>query len=246
MIKIAIIGYGQMGKLIEKLAPENGCEVVSIIDPLLDTRISYKSLSNADVCLEFTNPQTAVENIKKIAEFGKNIVTGTTGWFDKLDEVKKLVKEKNIGFVYGANFSLGMNLFFKIVDSTSELMGKIKEYDLYGMEMHHNRKKDSPSGTAKILSNIVLKNTENKDTVQFDRLNRKIKDNEFHFASLRAGSIPGSHIIGFDSNADTIELVHSARNRDGLALGAIKAAKWIADKKGFYNFSEVFTEIIRS
>jgi 4-hydroxy-tetrahydrodipicolinate reductase len=244
MIKLAIIGYGQMGKLIEQLAPEHNFEVVSIIDPLLGNEISEESLSKAEVCIEFTTPDVAFENIQKICKLGKNLVVGTTGWLDKLEAVQKLVQQNKIGMVYGSNFSLGMNLFFQMVNFTTKLMNKMDNYEVFGLELHHKKKKDSPSGTAKILSDIVLKNTDNKTSVQFDKLDRKIEKNEFHFGSIRAGNIPGTHLIGFDSAADTIELKHTARNREGLAIGALKAAEWIIKRKGLYNFTEHFSEII--
>jgi 4-hydroxy-tetrahydrodipicolinate reductase len=244
MIKLAIIGYGQMGKLIEQLASEHNFEVVSIIDPLLGNEISEESLSGAEVCIEFTTPDVAFTNIRKICELGKNLVVGTTGWLDKLNAVQKLIQQNKVGMVYGSNFSLGMNLFFQMVNSTTKLMNKIENYDVFGLELHHNKKKDSPSGTSKILADIVLKNIDNKTSAQFEKLDRKIKKNEFHFGSIRAGNIPGTHHIGFDSAADTIELKHTARNRKGLALGALKAAEWISKRKGLYNFTEHFSEII--
>ena len=244
MTKLAIIGYGQMGKLIEELAPEYNFEVVSIIDPILGNNISEESLSKAEVCVEFTDPNKVFENIRIISKLGKNLVVGTTGWLTNLDAVQKLVQQNNIGMVYSSNFSLGMNLFFQIVNSTTKLMNKIENYDVFGLELHHNKKKDSPSGTAKILADIVLKNTDNKTSTQFEKLDREIEKNEFHFGSVRAGNIPGTHLIGFDSTADTIELKHTARNRNGLALGALKAAEWITKRKGLYNFTEYFSEII--
>jgi 4-hydroxy-tetrahydrodipicolinate reductase len=125
-------------------------------------------------------------------------------------------------------------------------MNPVKSYDVYGFESHHKLKKDSPSGTAKFLSEIILKNTDHKDKVTYEKLDRKIDTNEFQFSSLRAGNTPGTHIIGFDSEADTIELKHTARNRQGLAVGALLAAKWICGKKGFYNFSDIFQEIVNS
>ena len=137
-----------------------------------------------------------------------------------------------------------MNIFFKIVDYATKLTSKIQDYDIYGLEKHHMQKVDSPSGTAKILTDIVLKNSSIKDTAQFDKIDRKIKENEFHFASIRAGHIFGEHTIGLDSSADQITLSHQLKNRSGLAMGAILAAKWIAHKKGFYNFSEIFEDII--
>ncbi|RLC56361.1 MAG: hypothetical protein DRH89_05860 [Candidatus Cloacimonadota bacterium] len=139
---------------------------------------------------------------------------------------------------------MGMNLFFSIIKSTAKLMNYAEEYDLYGLEMHHKKKKDSPSGTAKVLSEIILKNIDRKTLAKYEKLNRKIEKNEFHFASVRSGYIPGMHSISFDSESDTIELKHTARNRNGLAMGTIKAAKWINDKTGFYNFTNKLNEII--
>ena len=244
MLKIALIGYGQMGKLIEQLAPQNGCEIVAIIDPLLGNEITAETVADADVCIEFSTPDTAFSNIKKLIELGKNVVTGTTGWFDELDKIKLMAEKKGTGFIYGSNFSIGMNLFFSIIESATKLMNKVEDYDLYGLEMHHKKKKDSPSGTAKVLSDIILKNIDRKTKSQYEKFDRKIENNEFHFCSVRSGNIPGTHSISFDSEADTIELKHTARNRNGLAVGAIKAAKWINNKTGFYNFTENLNEII--
>ena len=244
MLKIALIGYGQMGKLIEQIAQNNDCEIVAIIDPLLGNEITAETITDADVCIEFSTPDAAFGNIKKLIELGKNVVSGTTGWYDKLDKIKLMVEKKGTGFIYGSNFSIGMNLFFSIVESTAKLMNQAKDYDLYGLEMHHNKKKDSPSGTAKVLSEIILKNIDRKTLAKYEKLNRKIEKNEFHFASVRSGDIPGMHSISFDSESDTIELKHTARNRNGLALGTIKAAKWINDKTGFYNFTNKLNEII--
>jgi len=243
MLKIALVGYGQMGKLIEQLAPQNDCEIVAIIDPLLDNEINAETVADANVCIEFSTPDAAFENIKKLIELGKNIVTGTTGWYNDLDKIKLMVEKKGIGFIYASNFSVGMNLFFSIVESTAKLMNQAEEYDLFGLEMHHKKKKDSPSGTAKVLSKIILENIDRKTKTQYEKLDRKIEKNEFQFASIRSGNIPGMHSISFDSEADTIELKHTARNRNGLALGAIKSAKWINNKTGFYNFADKLNEI---
>ena len=244
MLKIALIGYGQMGKLIEQIAQNNDCEIVAIIDPLLGNEITTKTITDADVCIEFSTPDAAFGNIKKLIELGKNVVSGTTGWYDKLDKIKLMVEKKGTGFIYGSNFSVGMNLFFSIIESTAKLMNQAEDYDLFGLEVHHKHKKDSPSGTAKILSEIILKNIDRKTKVQYEKLNRKIEKDEFHFASIRFGEIPGTHSISFDSEADTIDIKHTARNRNGLALGAIKTAKWINDKTGFYNFTNKLNEII--
>ena len=243
MKKLAIIGYGQMGKMIEQLAPSYDFEVVAIIDLNSEKTKSGQNLEKADVCVEFTAPEAAFSNIRKLIGLKKNIVVGTTGWFDHLKEAEELVKLQQTGLVYGSNFSIGMNIFYRLTEEATKLMNSFQDYDVFGWESHHKLKKDSPSGTAKTLSNIVLKNTDQKEKAIFDKLDRQIENNEFHFASLRSGSIPGTHLIGFDSEADTIELKHTARNRQGLAGGALLAARWICGKKGFYNFSDVFRDI---
>ncbi|MCF7858439.1 MAG: 4-hydroxy-tetrahydrodipicolinate reductase [Candidatus Cloacimonetes bacterium] len=244
MLKIAIIGYGQMGKLVEKLASQNKFEIVAKIDPLLGTEINDQTVAKADVCIEFSTPTAAPENLKKLIKLGKNVVTGTTGWHEDLPVIEKLVESNATGLIYGSNFSIGMNLFFSLIDSAAKLMNKAKDYDLYGLEMHHNKKQDSPSGTAKVLSDIILQNIDRKNISQFEKLDRKIKANEFHFASIRSGDIPGLHLIGFDAAEDTIELKHNAKNRNGLALGAIKAAEWINQKTGIYNFKDIYEQIL--
>lgn len=242
-MNIALVGYGQMGKLLDELAPDFDLNVVAKVDPQLKTDLASPKLSKAEVCIEFTNPESAFSNIKKLATNRKNIVVGTTGWIGKIAEVKKLVEKFEIGLVYGANFSVGMNLFFQIVKSSAKLIAQT-DYDPFGWEMHHKKKQDSPSGTAKVLSQIILENFPAKKVAQYEKLDRKIKTNEFHFASLRAGNIPGTHTIGFDSEADTIELRHTARNRKSFALGALMAVKWIASRKGLYKFSDIFPQIL--
>ncbi len=245
MINVALIGYGKMGKILQDLAPKYDIKIVAKIDPVkFGNRINEKTVRDADVCIDFTTPAAVLENIKKLATLKKNMVIGTTGWLDNIENVKKIISENNLGFIYSSNFSLGMNIFFKIVDYATKLTANISEYDIYGVEKHHKNKLDSPSGTAKMLTDIVLKNNKTKTIPQYDRVNGKIKENELHFVSIRAGSIFGEHTIALDSDADSITLSHNLKNRNGLAIGALLAAKWIADKKGFYNFSEIFEEII--
>ena len=243
-MKIAIIGYGQMGKLLESLAAANDIEVVAIIDPKLNNEISAETISEADVCIDFTLPSTAVDNAEKIAKLGKNLVIGTTGWLSELPKIREIATENKVGIIYGSNFSVGMNTFFHIVENAAKLANSLDKYDLFGYELHHNKKQDSPSGTAKTLTDIVLKNINRKEQAQFDKLDRKIQENEFHFASIRSGNIPGTHVIGFDSTADTIELKHTARNREGFAIGALKAANWINNKQGIYDFKNIFFEML--
>ena len=247
-MNIAIIGYGKMGHEIEKISKAKGINVVSVIDPD-DTNASYreindKSMQNVDVCVDFTTPDTVINNIKKIAIFKKNIVVGTTGWYGHIDEVKSIVKKNGIGLIYASNFSIGVNIFFKIIEDAAKIIDKVDAYDVYGYELHHNKKIDSPSGTAKTIGEILTKNIKRKNKMVFDKIDRKIESNQLHFASVRAGSIPGTHIVGFDSSADTIELTHTARNREGFALGAIIAAEWIKNKKGFYDINHMMKNIV--
>lgn len=245
MLKIALIGYGQMGKMLEQMATSYQMQIVSIIDPELGNEICEETIGNADVCIDFTLPSTVLANIKKVAALGKNMVVGTTGWQDQINEVSQLVKDNGIGLIYGSNFSPGMNMFFQVVKQAASLFNNLDDYDVYGLEYHHKRKVDSPSGTAKVLSDIILNEVDRKSEAQFDKLDRKVKAEEFHLVSVRAGEIPGTHIIGFDSEADSIELKHTTRNRNGLAKGALTAAKWINGKSGIYDFSHSFEEIIR-
>lgn len=241
MTKIALIGYGKMGKMIQDMAAQYDCEVVSIIDPNhpdCEKVINPATLKDADVCIEFSHPSCVMDNIRQICACKRNLVVGTTGWSDKLSEVKQMVETAEVGMVYGSNLSIGMNLFYEIVAKAAEVFAGYDEYDVYGLELHHRQKADSPSGTARELSNILLNSIHNKSKAQYEKLDRKILPEELHFASVRAGFIPGTHTIGFDSEADIIELTHRVRNRTGFALGALKAAIWIAGTKGLYTFQD--------
>ena len=233
-MNIAIIGYGKMGHKIEKIAKSKGINVASVIDPnennAIHKDINEQSMRNVDVCIDFTKPNAVINNIQKIAKFRKNIVVGTTGWHDGLAEAQKIVKQSKIGFIYASNFSIGVNIFFKIIEDAAKIINKVEDYDIYGYELHHSKKIDSPSGTAKTISDILTKNIQRKK--------------ELNFASVRVGFIPGTHVVGFDSSADTIELKHTARNREGFALGAIMAAQWINGKKGFYNVNDMVESIL--
>ncbi len=233
-----------MGRMLERLAPDSGCEVVAVIDPFHPERpseITNESLKDASVCIEFTQPDAVLKNIEAIAACGRNMVIGTTGW--NIADVE--VDAERLGMVYGSNFSVGMNAMYMIVEAAAKVMNALPEYDPYGYELHHKLKKDSPSGTAKILSEILLRNIDRKQRCQFEKLDRKVEADELHFSSIRAGSIPGEHVIGFDSAADSIRIVHTARNREGLAMGALKAANWIDGKTGIHDFRDIFLELAR-
>ncbi len=245
MLNIALIGYGKMGRMLHSLAEANGCCVKAIIDPALpehSARIEADVLREVEVCLDFTHPDMVMDNIRQLAALQKNMVIGTTGWYEQMDEVKKLAAEHRIGIVYGANFSIGMNIFDRILAHATDLMDKFRAYDVWGLEMHHNQKADSPSGTAIQLANTIIKHHGVKEKAVFEKVDYVIRPEELHFASVRSGSIPGVHRIGFDSDADSITLEHSIRNRSGLALGALEAALWVQGKKGFYSFNQMMDE----
>ena len=248
MIKIGLVGYGKMGKQIACLMQTKGLIPAVIIDPYAEgataKEITKDSINGVDVIIDFSSPDVIMENIKKYAQLGINAVIGTTGWFDKIDEVKELTENK-IGLIWSGNFSLGVNLYFKIIEYASKLIGNLAadSYDPMVHEFHHNQKKDSPSGTAIMIADLVKAGFETKSSIVTQMLDRKREDNELHVSSTRGGYIPGTHIVMYDSLVDTIELKHTARSRDGFVSGAVTAALWIAGKKGFYNFSEIFNTI---
>lgn len=247
-MNIAVIGYGKMGHEIEKVA-QNKCISVIRIDPNAEgsdfREINSESIEGIDVCVDFSHPDAVIRNIEKVAKFKKNIVVGTTGWYNSIDKVKKIVKDTGIGLIWSGNFSIGVNAYFKIIEQAAKIMNNIKDYDVFVHEFHHSQKADSPSGTAVMIGKIITENIERKNKVVTEELKRKIEPNEVHISSTRGGSIPGTHIVGFDSAADTIELKHTARSRQGFAVGAVMAAQWIWGKKGFYDINDMMKSIVQ-
>ncbi|MCK9225446.1 MAG: 4-hydroxy-tetrahydrodipicolinate reductase [Candidatus Muirbacterium halophilum] len=247
-MKISLIGFGKMGKMIKEKAISHGHEISSIIDPFSEQAdfkdITSESVCDADVCIEFTNPDCALSNIKKLIMLDKHIVVGTTGWYKDINKIQAAIEKSSSGFVYGSNFSPGMHVFKKITDYSSKLFAKISDYDVAGIEIHHSEKIDSPSGTANVLSDIIIKNNPIKQRLLTNSIDRKVAAEEFQFTSVRTGKVPGIHKIMFDSDADTVEISHTARNREGFALGAIIAAEFINRKTGFYNIETIFDEIM--
>jgi len=233
MTKIALIGYGKMGKKIKELAPKAGLEIVAIINSR--KMITEEALKNADVCIEFSTPSAALENIKKLASLKKSMVIGTTGWYENLNQVKELIQQSDIGAVYAENFTVGIQMFTKIVERAAELLNHRPEYDVSIQEKHHNEKVDSPSGTALLLANTLLKTIERKKRVTSERP----KEDELLISAHRMGSVAGIHSVQIDSLSDTITLTHTAHSRDGFAMGALQAAKWLEGKKGFYHLKEI-------
>jgi 4-hydroxy-tetrahydrodipicolinate reductase len=231
-MRIALLGYGKMGKFVEEIALREGWTVgprLDVSDNIDGGGITQASMKGVDVAIEFSQPEAVLTNIEAAARAGVSIVVGTTGWSGQRSRVEQIVKDSGIGLIYAANFSLGMNLFFEIVDHAARIVGMMPQYDAFMSEEHHRAKKDAPSGTALNLLDLMRPHLSNP---------------KLDIACIRAGSIPGTHVIGFDSEADTILLEHRARSRQGFAEGAILAARWIAGKKGMYDFRQVFREIV--
>jgi 4-hydroxy-tetrahydrodipicolinate reductase len=245
-MNIALLGYGKMGKEIEKVAHEKGVAVKKIFtieNNLGSIGNTPQSLADVDVCIDFSIPTAVMENIKAVADCGKSIVLGTTGWYDKLKDVEKIVKEKKIGLLYSANFSLGMNIFYHLLAATSHLMDKYDCYDVSIQETHHKGKADSPSGTALSMGQIILQNIRRKKNVLTETSHKEINPEQLHITSNRIGYVVGQHSVIFDSEADSIEMIHTAKNRKGFALGAIMAAEWLKGKKGVFTMKDVITSL---
>ena len=237
-MNIAIVGFGSMGLKIKELAENRGHKIKVIIDPV-NPKATHKNIKEADLkdidlVLDFSSAKAVLENAKVCAYLKKNLVIGTTGWYESLPEIEKIAKENDIGILWSANFSIGVNMYYDIISKAAELINHYDEYDTWGTELHHKNKADSPSGTAKEIAKILLEKIERKNLVVYDKLDRKINPNEIHFSSTRGGAVNFSHTVGFDSVSDTITLTHSARDRGGYALGAIKAAEWLNGKKGVF------------
>jgi len=240
-MKIVLFGHGNMGSEIEKLINESSKhQIISINLEHVGDRIDEEKVRKADVVIDFTSPQVVVKNIKRVAALGKNMVVGTTGWYKNLDEVERIVAKNGIGLIYAQNFSVGANIFFQVVANAAKLMSKFGNYDVYGFEVHHTGKKDSPSGTALRIAKEIMGNFPAKSSIQTEKLDRQINPEELHFASIRGGRNPGFHQVVFDSSADSITLSHSAHNRRGFAEGALLAAEFILGKKGLFVFDDVF------
>jgi 4-hydroxy-tetrahydrodipicolinate reductase len=247
-MRIALVGYGSMGREVEKILRERGHSVSVRIDPVQKeadaAALTEETARASDMAIEFSLAETVMENVSACARFGLSMVTGTTGWYGKLDEARRIVEGANIGFLYGSNFSVGAHLFFALVAAATELSNPCPEYDLMGWEVHHKRKKDSPSGTALTLARIVTGKSARKKKIVTERLDRAPAADEMHFASVRGGEVPGTHTVLLDSAFDTIELTHRARSRGGFALGAVRAAEWLAGKKGFFEANDFIAELL--
>jgi len=219
-MKLAIVGYGKMGKLIEQLAPEYGFTIHARIDVNDD----IAKASGADVAIEFTTPEAAAGNIERLAALKVPIVVGTTGWLGERERVQAAIERNNTGLIWSPNFSIGVNVYFRLAQEAARLLAAEPSYGAWAWEIHHDTKKDAPSGT-------MLKLVEDMKAAGYPR--------NIDVSSNRAGRHPGTHEIGFDSAADTITIRHAARSREGFARGALKAAQWIVGKQGVFEFADV-------
>lgn len=240
---IGLIGYGKMGQEIERLAHQRHLSIGRVFtrqNPVWDA----EDLSQIDVLIDFSEAEAVRRNIEAAARAKVNVVEGTTGWYRSLEEIAQLVQASQIGVIYAPNFSLGVQLFFKIIEHAGKLFDHFPDYDLFVHEIHHSQKADSPSGTALQLGSILLKTIRRKRELLTERAASKIEASHLHVTSTRVGSVPGTHIVGFDSLADTIELTHIARSRAGFALGALTAAEWIVGKQGLFTMDDLLTQIL--
>ncbi len=229
-MKIALLGYGKMGQVIERIALERGHEIVLKKDEFN----TYEGLSTADVAIDFSVPMAAVDNISSCFHANVPVVSGTTGWLDRYDEMIALCKEKNGGFISSSNFSLGVNLFFGLNEYLAKMMSKIDGYNVTMEEIHHIHKLDAPSGTAISLAQGVIENSDFSSWTL-----EEAKQNEIHIEAVRTGEVPGTHTVTYDSGIDSIEIKHTAHNREGFALGAVVAAEWLAGKQGIFSMRDV-------
>jgi 4-hydroxy-tetrahydrodipicolinate reductase len=235
-MRIALIGYGKMGKMIEEIALHRGHEIVLKIHIDNTEEFTKDNISKADVAIEFTGPDSAYNNVKKCLDFGTPIVSGSTGWNDKIEEVKKYCLQMKGSFLHTSNFSIGVNIFFEINKLLAKLMVNQPDYNVTMKEIHHTEKKDAPSGTAVTLAEQIISNLPRKKS--WVNHPTSIKE-ELSIISERIDPAPGTHEIKYSSEIDDIEIIHTAHNRKGFALGAVLAAEFISDKKGTFSMKEV-------
>jgi 4-hydroxy-tetrahydrodipicolinate reductase len=230
-LQIAIVGYGKMGQMIARLAPQHGCKVLRTIHSAENSdgkSLERESLRSVDVAIEFTTPLAAPNNVRRLIEAGIATVVGTTGWFGELEEIRDLANKCHGSVVWGPNFSVGLHHFRQTVAEAAKRFAREENYGAWGWEIHHAAKRDSPSGTLLALAEEIARSGYHRPV---------------SLSANRAGAVPGTHEIGFDSPEDTITIRHEARGREGFARGALRAAQWLAGKKGFFEFREIADEL---
>jgi 4-hydroxy-tetrahydrodipicolinate reductase len=235
-MRIALIGYGKMGKAIEEIAIAHKHEIVLRISSSNQAQFTQENLRKADVAIEFTNPHSAFNNVKKCLECGVPVICGSTGWSDQMDAIKQIVDEGNGSFLYASNFSVGVNVFFEVNRKLASLMAAHKEYEVIVEEIHHTQKKDAPSGTAITLAEQILSHLKRKK-----QWINQLSDNpeDLEIISQRLDPTPGTHRVKYTSAIDDIEIIHTAHNRKGFAYGAVLAAEYIEGKTGVFSMKDV-------
>ncbi|MDC7225557.1 MAG: 4-hydroxy-tetrahydrodipicolinate reductase [Spirochaetales bacterium] len=244
-MNVLIVGYGRMGHMIESILRSRGHNIAGRVDP--SGAGDYESLrpdllKDADAVIEFALPSSIRENAEIYADAGVAAIVGTTGWDARRDEIKGVIEDRGGTYMWGSNFSIGAHMLFILAEKAAGLINSAIQYDIMVNEYHHKLKKDSPSGTALTIAEKIINKSELKSEIVTDRLDRAIEPHELHVGSVRGGAIPGTHTVTLDSTADTIEIKHTARNREGFALGSVLAAEWLQGKKGFFRVEDFISE----
>ncbi|MBC7915738.1 MAG: 4-hydroxy-tetrahydrodipicolinate reductase [Pyrinomonadaceae bacterium] len=243
-MKIALLGYGKMGRIIEQFALDRGHEVVLKIDENSIDQKTIENLQHADVAIDFSTPGSILSNIESCFDAGLPLVVGTTGWYDKIDEIKAQCLDGNNSLLYASNFSVGVNVFFFVNDVLAKIMNRYPQYDVLVEEIHHTQKLDSPSGTAITISEGILDGLDRKKEWVNELVGNGdeviTKPDQLLIESHRIEDVPGTHTVIYSSEVDDIEFKHKAHGRAGFALGAVLAAEWLQDKKGFYSVKDMF------
>ncbi len=243
-MRLALIGYGKMGREIERLAVERSISVPLRVDvePFI---LSTDDLRGIDIAIHFATPNSVLSRVQQLAEHKKNIVIGTTGWQNDFDAVRSIVASKHVGVVYASNFSIGVNILLRLVKDAGLLFNNFGEYDVFIHEVHHKDKLDSPSGTALTLAEQLLSTVKRKKAILDKPSQGRIQPEQLHVSSTRAGAVVGRHQVTFDSVADSIDIIHTAKNRTGFALGALLAAEWVQGKQGMFTMDDVLADILK-
>lgn len=246
-MNVLLTGYGRMGREIESILLDRGHTIASRVDKgghADHLELSEELLNDVDAVIEFALPDGMEDRVKLYTAAKVPVIIGNTGWLDQLENYKKIVEDGNGTFLYGSNFSIGVHMFWNVISNAASLLNQVSDYDIMSLEFHHNKKKDSPSGTALTTAEKILESCNSKNEIWTDKLDREIKPEELHVASVRGGHIPGTHSVLLDSEADTIEITHRARNRKGFALGAVMAAEWLVGKSGFFTVEDFFSNLL--
>ncbi len=244
-MNFALIGYGRMGRAIELEAKARNHTIIVTIDEdkPVNESTNLDIFANVDVCIDFSIPTAVPTTVRSIAQTGTDMVIGTTGWYDHLAEIKTLAETNQFGIIYAPNFSLGINIFFEIVECAATMLNPFPQYDPWIHEWHHANKIDNPSGTALHLAKEVIDRLDQKNEISSGNITGKIPADHLHISSIRSGNAPGTHTVGFDSAVDTITLTHSARDRTGFARGAVTAAEWITGRIGLFTMRDLLKSL---